>query len=568
VKVALAQINPCLGDFSANRDKILDFAMTARNQGADLVVFPELAVSGYPIEDLALRADFVAQSETTASEIAQQLERSGAGELMVILGSATHSEVNRITDSATQQPFRPQIPIAHNSALLLQSGKILSRYHKQTLPNYGVFDEYRIFSPGNAPRIVTFGPTRIGIVICEDLWHYPGVSQQLKGKIDLLISIHGSPFWLGKMNTRLKAATQISQYLKVPVVYVNQIGAQDDLVFDGRSFIVDQNSIQFQLPIFQENLSLIDWNNHHFQPDLAEDITHLTDNFSHSGKTSPILIPTQPPTASLSQPETISELYAALVLSLRDYCLKNRFATVVLGLSGGIDSALVATIAADAIGGSGVIAVAMPSPFSSAESLSDAQTLAENLAIRFHQQPITPILRTFTNQLDLTGVALENLQARIRGVILMAYSNAQSALTLATGNKSELAVGYSTAFGDTVGGFAPLKDVFKTEVYQLAHYRNARAGYELIPQNILDKAPSAELRENQTDEASLGPYPELDQGLTDYIIRRQVTEQNRPFIKLVDRAEWKRRIFPIGPKVSTLAFAKDRRLPITNHYSP
>jgi NAD+ synthase (glutamine-hydrolysing) len=478
---------------------------------------------------------------------------------------------------AIQLPFQPQTLIAHNSALVLQHGKIVSRYHKQTLPNYGVFDEYRIFQPGHAPGIVTVGSTRIGILICEDLWHCPGVSQQLKGKIDLLLSVHGSPFWSGKLAARRQAAARISQYLQVPLVYVNQVGGQDDLVFDGRSFIMDQTEIALQAPIFREDLRIIDWNGQHFSADSAVNLTPLTESATRP----PEIIRNGPvqtdslssaistiSTNAVSETENIAELYSALVLSLHDYCRKNDFQRVVLGISGGIDSALVAAIAADALGGAEVIAVAMPSPFSSAESVNDAEVLVDQLGAEFQLQPITPILRSFTDQLDLTGVALENLQARIRGVILMAYSSAQSALTLATGNKSELAVGYSTAFGDTVGGFAPLKDVFKTEVYQLARYRNALAGYALIPQSIIDKAPSAELRENQTDEASLGPYSELDRGLADYLIRRRVTAQNRDFAHLVDRAEWKRRIFTIGPKISPLAFGKDRRLPITNHYRP
>ncbi|MDR2538219.1 MAG: NAD+ synthase [Bifidobacteriaceae bacterium] len=610
MKLALAQINPTVGDILGNRKKILDYSLEALQAGAEVVIFPELAIAGYPIEDLALRTDFVQNCEANCQELATELVSHGAADLWAIVGCPTAT-------AKTGQAFRSDYQAPQNSLVVLHGGEQVAEYHKQVLPNYGVFDEYRTFTRGTEPTILHINGQKLGLMICEDLWEFPGPAEQLQGQIDLLISAHASPFWDGKMLKRIQVAERISNYLNVPVAYVNQVGGQDELIFDGRSFYQNSDTTLSVADPFVEQLLLIDTDG---REQMADGSLQNAASSDHQAFGS----------ANRSESDCISLIYDALVMSLRDYCHKNQFKSVVLGVSGGIDSALVATIAADAIGGSNVYGISMPAAWSSSGSVTDAKALVDNLGAHWINQPIIKVLRQFQLQIDVTGTTFENLQARIRGNIIMTYSNLLHALALATGNKSELAVGYSTAFGDSVGGFAPIKDVWKTQVYQLAEFRNSLSDQPVIPLNSITKPPSAELRPGQKDSDTLGDYADLDRILQAYVEHRlvsllaansdsdvtaalasqsetqsrltesavsavsdeadvSVTLEPAPgtpavgsaavsdsaaidldFLTVaqkVDRAEWKRRVYPIGPKVSALAFGRDRRVPVTNLYN-
>jgi len=538
IRLAMAQTNPVVGAISANLDECFAQVRLAAAEGAQIVVFGEMVATGYPIEDLAQRSSFVRSAEVAVSDFAKKLEAEGLGALYVVVGHpALASEGNGWA-------------IAENCASVLNHGNVVGRYAKHHLPNYSVFDEYRIFVPGTDSLVFEAFGKRFGVVICEDIWQEDGpVATLSTSQVDVTLVLNGSPFELGKNQTRLELVQRVAKQSNSAVAYVNLVGGQDDLVFDGSSLIVDRNG-----ELVAKGRG--------FEPDRI--LIDIDD-----AQVSPVgsVVP--------AAPAQLAEAWQALVLGLRDYVNKNQFRSVILGLSGGIDSAVCAALAVDAIGPDRVFGVSLPSKYSSDHSKSDAFDLAERLGIQIRTEAIADIVGVAENQLQLEGLAAENLQARVRGLILMALSNAEGHLTLTTGNKSELAVGYSTIYGDSVGGFAPLKDVPKTLVWELAKWRNANAqGKPPIPENSISKPPSAELRPGQVDQDSLPEYDELDAILELYIDERRssaeiialghAAETVNRVLALVDRAEWKRRQGAIGPKISGMAFGRDRRLPITN----
>lgn len=560
IRFALAQIDTCVGALDANAAKVLDYSRRAAADGAQVVVFPEMTLTGYPIEDLALRRTFRQAAWDKADELADSLRKEGLRDLYVVVGTVG-------TDHETSKPY--------NRLVVLHNGVVWSGYDKHFLPNYGVFDEFRIFKAGERSVVLDVDGARLGVAICEDIWQDGGPVAELAGRdIDALVTINGSPYEEGKTDVRLELAKRRAAEVEAPLIYVNQVGGQDDLVFDGGSFVVDADGTLLERsPMFMGNLAY--WT-------LDTDRMH-----QEKAAITPRLDPDE-------------EVYTACVLGLKDYMAKNGFKGVTLGLSGGIDSALVAAMAADAVGGASVHGISMPSMYSSDGSKDDAADLAANIGAHYDVQPIEPLFTAFQGQLDLDGVAAENLQARIRGVIVMAYSNSKGLLAVATGNKSELACGYSTIYGDAVGGYAPIKDLLKTRVWELSRWRNKAAaagvgigglkivGNEagdpgvplkdgvMIPVASIEKAPSAELRPGQKDSDSLPEYELLDRVLAAYIehahgradlLADGFDEKTVDTVmRLVDRAEWKRRQYPLGPKVTALAFGRDRRLPITNAF--
>jgi NAD+ synthase (glutamine-hydrolysing) len=546
VRLALAQTNPTVGAIAGNMANVLETIEEAARRGADIVVFGEMAVTGYPIEDLATRESFILDSELAVRELAQDLVKKNLGHILVVIGHPSMASAQDQTGWA----------IAHNSATVLRDGKVLGKYNKHHLPNYSVFDEYRTFVSGDELLTFEHKGLKFSTVICEDIWQSGGpVSKLSQAHTDVVLIINGSPFEIDKDDTRLKLVSDLAKKHNCAAAYVNLVGGQDDLVFDGDSIMVDSKARMIaRLKQFKTDLVCIDIE--------AKDDINVVDEHH------------------LTKPNDSWQTWNALVLGLRDYVHKNNFKSVVLGLSGGIDSAIVATIAADAIGAENVYGVSMPSNFSSEHSKDDAEDLASRRGINYQVQPIANLVAPFESQLALEGLSVENLQARVRGVILMALSNKFGHLTLTTGNKTELAVGYSTIYGDTVGGYNPLKDVEKTLVWELARWRNeyakSKGEIEPIPQNSIDKAPSAELRPNQVDQDSLPPYDVLDAILDAYVNRRKSSGEIVRYgfdevlvnkvLTLVDRSEWKRRQSAIGPKITGMAFGRDRRLPITNKY--
>lgn len=540
LRIVLAQVNPCVGDVSGNVALILDTARRAAAQGAQLIAFPEMVITGYPIEDLALRASFQRAAADAVASLATQLADAGLGDVTVVLGTLGVSDAGR--------------PL--NQAVALRGGREIARYTKHHLPNYGVFDERRIFAPGDEACVLDVDGHRIGLVICEDIWQDGGPVAALASQdVDLLLVQNGSPFEEGKGRVRTELARRRAAEVGAPLAYVNMWGGQDDLVFDGHSFIVAADGA------WMAN-----------SPGFADDL--LAWELPASGDA-----PEQGAVVDFASDD--EQVYQAVVTGLRDYVNKNGFRSVILGVSGGIDSALTAAIAADALGGSRVVGVAMPSAISSQHSLDDAADLCARIGADYRVEPIAAIVDAYQAQLGLSGVPLENLQARVRGVILMAISNREGHLVIAPGNKSELATGYATIYdAGSIGGFAPLKDLDKTRVWDLARWRNARAAalgeVEPIPVNSIEKAPSAELSPGQKDQDSLPPYELLDQVLDAYVEHAEGREEllARGFdpavvdrvLQLVDRAEWKRRQYPLGAKVTALAFGRDRRLPITNRW--
>ncbi|RIJ76440.1 NAD+ synthase [Nakamurella silvestris] len=568
LRVALAQINTTVGDLDRNADLIVDAAKAAAAAGADVVVFPEMALTGYPVEDLALRPAFREASRRSLAELPARLVEAGAGDVLVLVGYLDLDERG-----------------IRNAAGALLGGSVVARFQKYHLPNYGVFDEARWFAPATATTVLRFRGVDIGVAICEDLWQHGGTVTALSEVgVDLLLSPNSSPFEQQKDELRLAVVREAARTLDAPVVYCNLVGGQDDLVFDGGSLVLDSAG---------ETLSSAG----RFAPQLVlhdlkvntPDTPRPTETSVHQGlSVSYVEIDdTRAPVERTPLPPTITpdlsdeaELWEALVLGLRDYVYKIGFRSVVLGLSGGIDSAVVAAIAVDAIGAENVHGVSMPSEYSSEHSKDDAADMAERTGLHYRVEPIGAMVTVFKDQLGLSGLAEENLQARCRGVLLMALSNAEGHLVLATGNKSELACGYSTIYGDAVGGYAPLKDVFKVWVWRLASWRNeqARAAGQVppIPENSITKPPSAELRPGQLDSDSLPDYEVLDKLLDGYVERDLSAadlvadgfdpEMVAHVVRLVDRAEWKRRQYPLGTKVSDKAFGRDRRLPITNRW--
>ncbi|MCJ7827382.1 MAG: NAD+ synthase [Demequinaceae bacterium] len=540
LRLALAQVNPCVGDLEGNAAIILGACRDAAAMGVQVVVLPEMVVTGYPIEDLALRESFQRAARRTVSGIAQDLADEGLGDLTVILGTL-----------GTNPDGRPT-----NEAVVIRDGKVLASYAKHHLPNYGVFDERRIFAPGETTCVIEVGESTVGIVICEDIWQDGGpVGLMDDNEVRLLVVLNGSPFEEGKGHLRRELAARRAREVGAPVAYVNLWGGQDDLVFDGQSFVIAADgTLLATAPAFTDAL-------------LAWELPASDDEAPHK-------------TQLVTPLEDDAEVYWACVTGLRDYVRKNEMSRVTLGLSGGIDSALTAMMAADALGAENVVGVSMPSRHSSDHSKDDAAALAANLGIEYRTVEIEPMVLAFEEALGLTGVAAENIQARVRGMILMGISNSEGPLVLATGNKSELATGYSTVYGDAVGGFAPLKDVDKSRVWDLARWRNGYAEshgeHPPIPANSIDKPPSAELRPNQTDQDNLPPYNLLDEVLDAYVEHAEGRAEliARGFdpavvdkvLSLTDRAEWKRRQYPPGPKVTALAFGRDRRLPITSRW--
>jgi NAD+ synthase (glutamine-hydrolysing) len=546
IRIALAQTNATVGDLEGNLRICLDRVETAAERGAALVVFPEMMASGYPIEDLATRESFLNDSVEAVKQFAADLNERGLGQVVVVLG----------TPAIVAQEHRSPWAIAQNAAVIIREGKVWAGYAKHHLPNYSVFDEYRIFVPGDQLISFEMGELKFSILICEDIWQEGGpVAKLSEEKSDVALVLNGSPFEIDKDDRRVELVKNLAAKQNVAVAYVNLVGGQDDLVFDGDSLMVDANQqLIGRGKQFEEDLLLFDIENKTSIVAASELASHkLDENW---------------------------QIWNALTLGLRDYVNKNNFKSVVLGLSGGIDSAVCAALAVDALGSHRVFGVSMPSKHSSDHSKSDAFDLAKRLGINIRTEAIKSAVKDLEKQLKLRDVAAENLQARVRGTILMSLSNQEGHLVLTTGNKSELAVGYSTIYGDSVGGFAPLKDVSKTLVWQLAKWRNSFAVQqgqaEPIPQNSITKAPSAELRPGQVDQDSLPDYDVLDEILDAYIERRLSRAQIKAMgfdaaivdkvIGLVDRAEWKRRQGAIGPKITGMAFGRDRRLPITNKY--
>lgn len=560
MRIALAQINPRLGDIAGNSSLVKEYAAKAQSMGAHLVLFPEMVITGYPIEDLAHRESLQRASKEAIHLLARELEESGMGEMAIVLGY-----LDQASASASHSPS------AANSAAILHRGEVKGKYIKRHLPNYGVFDEYRNFVPGNASLIFRHCGVDVAIAICEDIWQQGEAMSELATRTPgLLVVINGSPYERNKDDQRLNLVARRAIQLGAPLCYVNMTGGQDDLVFDGDSIVVDAaGRVVARAPQFEDGLMVVDLD---LRANSAEPDLVITD-----GPLPPYekLVP-----GVALRLEDEAEIWSALVMGLRDYVTKNGFTSVVLGISGGIDSALVATLAVDALGADHVYGIAMPSKYSSEHSLEDAKQLAINLGIHFNLVSIQPMVDAFLQAVEMTGLAEENVQARVRGTTLMGLSNQEGHLVLATGNKSELAVGYSTLYGDAVGGFAPIKDIFKSDVWRLAKWRNRYATEEgqrpPIPENSITKEPSAELRPDQKDSDSLPPYPILDQILTIYIEANGsidaitgagfAKELAQRVITLVDRAEYKRRQYPPGTKVSNLAFGKDRRLPLTSSW--
>jgi NAD+ synthase (glutamine-hydrolysing) len=574
LRVALAQIDPTVGDIRGNVRKITEGTSAAREQGAALVVFPELTISGYPPEDLLLKTSFLDQVGVALEELASQTRG-----IVALVG------------------FPERADDVYNSAAVLADGEVAAVYRKMYLPNYGVFDEQRYFQAGSEAGIFELNGVPIGVSICEDIWEPgpPAMTEALAGA-QVIVNLSASPYRAGYGHARERMLVQRAVDNLTAVVFVNTVGGQDELVFDGHSLAIDQDGrILARCPQFEESLTFCTIDPREVASARLRDTRHRV-NVRRQRRASQIAEPPAVHLASLEVDgggETVggrvaelldpdAELYAALRTGLRDYVDKNRFDHAVLALSGGIDSALVAMVAADALGPERVTCVSMPSPYSSEGTRADARATAENLGTAFMEISIEDAMRAYDEMLaePFAGrepdIAEENVQARIRGNVVMALSNKFGWLVLTTGNKSELSVGYATLYGDMAGGFAVLKDVFKTTVYRLVRWRNEQAGRELVPASVLDRPPSAELRYEQTDQDSLPPYDVLDAILAGYVeedldavelVRRGLEREDvERVVRMVDKAEYKRRQAPPGIKISTKAFGRDRRLPITNRY--
>jgi NAD+ synthase (glutamine-hydrolysing) len=571
MRLALAQINPTVGDLSGNAQAVRQWTAKAAERGAHLVAFPEMVLTGYPVEDLALRTSFVDASRAALAQLAADLVVDGHGDLPVVLGYLDH---------APYSPSGATRPLPQNCAAVLHQGQVKARYAKHHLPNYGVFDEFRIFAPGKDLTVVRVDDIDVAIAICEDLWQEGGpVAQTREVGAELLLVINGSPYEQDKDDVRYELVARRAAEAGCTLAYLNMVGGQDELVFDGDSLVVNAaGQILARGPQFDEDLLVVDLDLEPSTVNAAhpsgEGVVHVTISDT------PIAPYAAAPAALAARLDPIGEVYRAVELGLRDYVRKNGFRSVLLGVSGGIDSTLVATIAADALGGENVVAISNPSKYSSQGSKDDAAELAQNLGLDYRVIPIEPMVGAFLDNVKLTGVAEENLQARVRAVVWMGLSNQEGHLVLANSNKSEVSVGYSTIYGDSVGGYAPIKDVPKTMVWKLASWRNAEAERRgekpPIPLASISKAPSAELRPGQVDQDSLPPYDLLDEILDRYVEgaqgRAELVEAGLDpavvdrVIGLVDRAEWKRRQFAPGPKISSLAFGRDRRLPITSRW--
>ncbi|ANJ67206.1 NAD+ synthase [Halothiobacillus diazotrophicus] len=545
LRIALAQITTRVGDCVANADRVIEMMARARRElGARVVVFPELTLTGYPPEDLLLREDFLAQCETQLARIAE-----AAGDMAVVIGAPL-----RVPDDAP-----PGLAIT-NAAVVIEQGRIVARYDKRALPNYGVFDEKRYFRKGRSACVVPIDGVPLGITICEDIWEQRAVREAAEAGARVILTLNASPYHRHKTIDRERVVAERIDDTGCPVVYVNLVGGQDELVFDGRSFVATADkTIVSKLPAFAEGLGWVD---------VAASGAIVAHGASHTW------------------PEGEQEVYSALTTGIRDYVRQNGFHGVVLGLSGGIDSALVLTLAVDALGADNVLAVRMPSRYTSQMSLDDAAEQCQNLGVRCETLPIESVFESLQSSLSGLFAGLEedateeNLQARTRGVLLMALSNKFGRMLLTTGNKSELAVGYATLYGDMAGGFAPIKDVPKTLVYALARWRNQSlvAGRLPIPLRVIEREPSAELRANQKDSDSLPPYDLLDRIIRAFVEEDQSVDDMvtagmdqaivRRVVRLILLNEYKRRQAPPGIRISRRAFGRDRRYPITSGFRP
>jgi NAD+ synthase (glutamine-hydrolysing) len=571
LRVGLAQINCTVGDLEGNTKKIIQYLDKAKKMGVELICFPELSITGYPPEDLLLKPQFIEDNLKALKRIIPKTEG-----LTAVVG------------------FVDRNGEVYNAAAIIYNKKLAGVYHKIDLPNYGVFDEYRYFQPGERVSVYQLGDLLFGVNICEDIWYPEGPTkaQALIGEALLVVNINASPYHMGKWKERERMLSTRANDNRVFILYNNLVGGQDELVFDGMGMIFNpQGETMLRGRQFEEELITADLDLEEVFRARLHDPKWRTEKEKFKSETIEKLIITKKipqrkkPKLKRINPEPlppIAEVYQALVLGTKDYLSKNGFSKAVLGLSGGIDSALVAVIAKDALGKENVISVFMPSEYTSRRSYEDARKLAQNLGIRFIDLSISQILKTYLSTLSVEfkgkkpDVTEENLQARIRGNLLMALSNKFGWLVLTTGNKSELAMGYSTLYGDMVGGFVVLKDIPKTLIYKLARYRNSLEKKELISEDILKREPTAELKPNQKDTDTLPPYPILDPILKYYVEEDKGFQEIKDLgfdentitkvIKMVDRSEYKRRQAPPGIKITPRAFGKDRRLPITNKY--
>ncbi|WP_199836958.1 MULTISPECIES: NAD+ synthase [unclassified Streptomyces] len=578
LRLALNQIDSTVGDIAGNAEAIVHWTRHAAGQGAHLVAFPEMALTGYPVEDLALRSSFVEASRTALRGLARRLAEEGFGEVPVVVGYLDRSE--RAEPRLGRPAGSPE-----NAAAVLYGGEVALRFAKHHLPNYGVFDEYRYFVRGDTLPVVRVHGVDVALAICEDLWQDGGrVPAARAARAGLLLSVNASPYERDKDDTRLELVRARAREAGCVTAYLATTGGQDELVFDGDSIVVDaEGEVVARAPQFVEGSVVLDLELPAYAPDAPEgpvgDDGLRIDRVVLSEKPLPAYEP-ELTGGYAHRLDDDEEVYSALVIGLRAYLAKNGFRSVLVGLSGGIDSSLVAAIACDALGAENVYGVSMPSKYSSGHSRGDAAELARRTGLNHRTVSIEPMFDAYMGALGLTGLAEENLQARLRGTALMALSNQEGHLVLAPGNKSELAVGYSTLYGDAVGAFGPIKDVYKSDVFRLARWRN-RAAEERgqtppIPENSIAKPPSAELRPGQVDTDSLPDYEVLDGILALYVDRDRGRDEIvaagydeelvTRTLRMVDAAEYKRRQYPPGTKISAKGFGKDRRLPITNRW--
>ncbi|MFD4611732.1 NAD+ synthase [Streptomyces sp. NPDC058440] len=575
LRLALNQIDSRVGDLAGNSEAIVRRARESAERGAHLAVFPEMVLTGYPVEDLALRSSFVEASRAALRALAARLAAEGLGELPVLVGYLDRGE--------TAQPkYGMPAGAPQNAAAVLHRGEVVLSFAKHHLPNYGVFDEFRYFVPGDTMPVLRVHGVDVALAICEDLWQDGGrVPAARSAGAGLLVSVNASPYERLKDDTRLDLVRKRAQEAGCTLAYLAMTGGQDELVFDGDSIVVSPDGeVVARAPQFAEDLMVLDLD---LPAASVEAPTGVVDDGLRidrvvlSDEPLPAYEP-EPADGYAARMHDDEEVYTALVVGLRAYVRKNGFRSVLIGLSGGIDSALVAALACDAVGPENVYGVSMPSKYSSEHSRDDAAELARRTGLNFRTVPIAPMFDAYMGSLGLTGLAEENLQSRLRGTLLMAVSNQEGHIVLAPGNKSELAVGYSTLYGDSVGAYGPIKDVYKTSVFRLAEWRN-RAAAERgetppIPENSITKPPSAELRPGQVDTDSLPDYPVLDAILELYVDQDKGADlivaagYDRELVvktlRMVDTAEYKRRQYPPGTKISPKGFGKDRRLPITN----
>lgn len=577
LRLALNQIDSTVGDLAGNAEAILHWTRHAAEQGAHLVAFPEMVLTGYPVEDLALRSSFVEASRDALRALAARLDEEGFGELPVVVGYLDRSE-------AAAPRYGQPAGSPRNAAAVLHRGGIALNFAKHHLPNYGVFDEFRYFVPGDSMPVVRVHGIDVALAICEDLWQDGGrVPAARAAGAGLLLSINASPYERDKDDTRLELVRKRAREAGCTTAYLAMIGGQDELVFDGDSIVVDKGGeVIARAPQFAEGSVIIDLDLPAAAADVPSGVVNDGLRIDHVVLSEKPLPPYEAELAGgyADRLDDDEELYSALVVGLRAYAAKNGFSSVLIGLSGGIDSALVAAIACDALGAENVYGISMPSKYSSDHSKGDAAELARRTGLNFRTVAIEPMFDAYMGSLGLTGLAEENLQSRLRGTMLMAVSNQEGQIVLAPGNKSELAVGYSTLYGDSVGAYGPIKDVYKTAIFRLAKWRN-RAAEERgqtppIPEASITKPPSAELRPGQVDTDSLPDYDVLDRILELYVDRDQGLDAIvaagfdaalvAKTLRMVDTAEYKRRQYPPGTKISPKGFGKDRRLPITNRW--